>query len=208
MECLQPEKRDRRSHHARQQQADVLARLGAPDELGSENERAGDELVVIHGLALDVLEHDVSAAVNPARIEQRLEHGGAIVAALEHHVAHDVVEHVAGVVSAFPTLDLLGDLQLDRRHEANRHSREPPCPHLSPELGERRVLRALYAHRQHRRARLVGDHSRTLVHFHERAGHGDAALGEDHHPTIVLAVRHQRADGEGIRWIDGEGLRQ
>ena len=148
------------------------------------------------------------AAVNSAGIQQRLEQRGAIVAALEHHVAHDVVEHVAGVVAAFAALDVLRDVQLHRGHEANGDPWEPPRSHFPLEPRERRVLGALDAYRQHHGVGLVGHHSRSLVHFHERAGHRNASLGKNDDPAILLDVCDQRADRERIGRIDGKGIRE
>jgi hypothetical protein len=99
---------------------------------------------------------------------------------IEDHPAHLVIETAAGDGAAFLGAHFALDGEAARRQHGDRDLREPALTHLALHPRERGILGAIEPHRDDRRVGLVGDHAGAVEHLHQRAGHGDAAFGEDH----------------------------
>ena len=208
-EGLQPEEGDRDRGGVGQQDAGGAALRHLARHAGAEHQAAEQQLVVVQRLAVDVLQHLGPAALDGARLEQRLEEaGGLAVLGLEDHLRHDVVELPADDLAAAPALELRRHLEAARRQHGDGDLGEEPPAQLALEAGEMAVLGALDPHRDHGRAGLVGDHARAVVDLHQRAGHGQAAFRKDHAVLALGDLADQRLGRERPGRVHGEGLDQ
>ncbi len=94
--------------------------------------------------------------------------------------------------------------ECDRRQHGQRQRREPAPRRPAAHAGQLGELQPVDAHRDDHGARLVGDHARALVHLHQRAGGGDAALGEHHQRLAVAHRAHHRLGAERVGRVDRE----
>ncbi len=69
------------------------------------------------------------------------------------------------------------------------------------------VLRAVDAHRQNQRLRLVRHHAGTIVNFHQRAGHGNPSFRKNNRFLHAVNTGDQRAHSVRVSRIDGIGIR-
>ena len=200
---MQPEEGHRGGDHIGQQYADTLPGRSLRGHRLTERERAGDQLAKTDRPALDVLQDLVRAAGNLFRVQQRVEQGAAEVAALEHHLGHQLGQLLPGIGAALAAAQLRRNAEPLRRHEGDPHLREPADLDLAGEPRERAVLGALQAHRDQWRIGLVGDHAGPFEDLHQRPGHGDAPLREDHQGLAALDHVDQGARGQRAGRVDG-----
>ena len=199
---LQAEQRGHGADRVRQHDANGFAALRVARDDAAEQQRSHNELVVRERLALDVLDDDVPPAVHAARVEQRAEQGAPIVRRGEHHLGHQVGQQLAGHEAAFAAADLGRNLEPPRRQDRQRDRREPAQPDAAAHARERRVLRAVDAHGQQHRARLVGDEPGAGIDLHQRARHGDSAFGENRRALVLLDVTNQGLQRVRVRGVE------
>ncbi len=143
-----------------------------------------------------------------ARVEQRREQGAIDRRGREDHRAHLVIEQPPGRGAAGACRHLAFDVEATRRQDRQADLREAPQPHLAAQPRERRELRAVDPYRDDRRIGLVGDHAGPVEHLHQRAGDGDAALGEDDERVALLHRTHHRLGRHRVGRIDRKGAEQ
>ena len=174
----------------------------------AEDEASHHQPVIGRRLALDVFEHHVAAPMGVARVEQRFEQRAVDVGGAEDHVGHHVIEAVRLVLAKRRAAHALRRVELHGRQEGDGDLGEPAQPQLAAHAREGRVERAVDPDRQHARLGHLGDGAGPLIDLHQRARHGEAAFGEDHHLAALLQLIHQHAQRHGVGRVDGDHVEQ
>ena len=205
---VKAEQREEAADGVGEQDADIGLAPRLHGHAAAENEAAHDQAVIAGGIALDVLQHSVTAAMRGPRVQQRLEQGAVDVRGAEHHVGHHVIELVGLMLAERRAAKALRRIELDGRQEGERDLREPAQPEFPAHARERRILGAVDPHGKHFGLGHLGNRSRPLIDLHERPGDGQAAFREDHHPVALFQFIDQGAERHRIRRVDGNHVEE
>ena len=128
---LQREEGDDRRARRRQQHADAFARTRPPRQHTAKRIAGRDETAVAQGTHLEIVGHDVAAAVLLTRVEQRVEERRIDASGREHRLHHLVAERAAQRDATGAAGHAFGRRQQARRQDAQGESAETgvdgPC---------------------------------------------------------------------------------
>ena len=205
---LQAKEREQGANGIGQKHAHGFLLGREPGDLAAENEAAHDHAVIGNGLAMDVLDNLVAAAMGGAGIQQGFEKRLLGVRGGEHHVGHHIIKLVGLVFAQARTAQSFRGIEFHRRQEGDGDFGKPALAELAAHSGKFGELRAINAHGQDLGIGHLGNGAGAFVNLHQGAGHGDAAFGENHHAIALFHGFNQGADRQGIAGINGGEIKK
>ena len=205
---MEAKERDEAAGGIGQQHADVLLARRHLRHAAAQDEAAHHQLVEARGRPVDILQHLVPAAMDVAGIEQGIEQRAVDVGRTEDHIGHHVIELVGLVAAQLRPTQSIGILELDRRQEGDGDLGEPAQPQLAPHAREGGVERTVDADREDTGLGHLGNGAGAFIDLHQRACHGKAAFGEDHHLAALLQLVHQHPERHGIGRVERDHVEQ
>ncbi len=198
---LQSEKHNRRHARIRQHHPHIrLSRIFASQH-AAQNETPHKKLPVCQRLALHILRYNLLGPMHIPCRQQRGKQRLPVIRAVEHHLAHHIIQLQARHLPPPPARDPLRDRKLMCRQHRHRDFGKPAPPHLALQPRKIRVLRAINPNRQQFRAGFVGDHPGPLINLHQRAGLRQPPLGKHHALFIALQMVDQRLCRQRVRRV-------
>ena len=156
-------------------------------QLGAKNRGRLQQPLIGQPAAGRVLDRQPLATVDFCRLDDRFDDGALGRGGAEHQVGHDIVKRGARRRTPLAAFKCRVNFHLHRFEDRHPDLREQPAAHLGMlQAAEHRLFRPVDANRNNHRVRLIGDHRRAVVDFHQAAGNGDAAFRKNHQHCRLL----------------------